>query len=81
MTIDKSLKVKSGSVKSRNVLNRSERLARLQELDRWTEDSTILGMPKVRVTKIALKKKKKVKKDEEADDAAAVAKPAAKEKK
>lgn len=69
MTIDKSLKVKSGSAKMRNVLSRAERLSKLQEMDRWGEDSTILGMPKVRVVKISLKKKKKVKKEEdEVDD-------------
>jgi small basic protein (TIGR04137 family) len=67
MTIDKSLKVNSQSVKNRNVLKRAERLMKLQEMDRWSEESSILGMPKVRVTKISLKKKKKVKKEEEED--------------
>ncbi len=66
MTIDKSLKVKAGMVKSRNVLTRTERLAKLKELDRWTEGDSLLGSPKVRVIKISLKKKKKVK-EEEAD--------------
>jgi hypothetical protein len=37
-------------------------------LDRWSEDQKVLGMAKVRVPKISLKKKKKVKKEDEADD-------------
>ncbi len=65
MTIDKSLKIKSGATKQRNVLTRAERLEKLIETDRWKEGDSILGIPKVRVQKIALKKKKKVKKEEE----------------
>ena len=65
MTIDKSLKVKAGSVKIRNVLTRVERVTKLMELERFDEGSPVLGMPKVRVQKISLKKKKEKKKDEE----------------
>ena len=62
MAIDKSLKVKAGSVKNRNVLTRTERYQKLIEQGKWDEEnSTVMGMPKVRVEKIALKKKKKVK--------------------
>ena len=64
MTIDKSLKIRRGSITSRNVLKRVERVARLQETDRWTEGDSVLGLPKVRVQKITLKKKKKSKKEE-----------------
>ncbi|HMO15424.1 MAG TPA: small basic protein [Pirellulaceae bacterium] len=65
MSVDKSLKIKSGSVKQRNVLKRVERLKQLMDTDRWNEGDSILGMPKVRVQKISLKKKKKVKTEEE----------------
>ncbi len=65
MAIDKSLKVKSGGKRSRNVLNRAERLEKLKESDRWTEGDPVLGIPKVRVLKVSLRKKKKVKTDEE----------------
>ncbi|MCA9121026.1 MAG: small basic protein [Planctomycetaceae bacterium] len=65
MTIDKSLKVKAGMMRSRNVLTRAERLEKLKAADRWSEGDNILGMPKVRVQKLALKKKKKVKAAEE----------------
>lgn len=65
MTIDKSLKVKAGLVKTRNVLTRSERLTQLKESERWKEGDPLLGMPKVRVLKISMKKKKKEKKEED----------------
>ncbi len=65
MTIDKSLKVKRGLVRTRNVLTRAERIAQLQESDRWKEGDSVLGLPKVRVMKLALKKKKKAKKEED----------------
>lgn len=65
MTIDKSLKIKAGSVKSRNVMTRAERLTKLIETERWKEGDKVYGMPKVRVQKISLKKKKKEKKKEE----------------
>lgn len=68
MTIDKSLKVQRGMIKNRSVLSRGERIERLLESERWKEGDRVLGLPKVRVQKLALKKKKKVKKaeDEEA---------------
>ena len=64
MTIDKSLKVRAGMIKNRNVLSRVERLEKLKEADRWKEGDPITGLPKVRVQKISLKKKKKVKKED-----------------
>lgn len=65
MTIDKSLKVRTGGIRARNVLTRAERIAKMIEADRWQEGDPVLGLPKVRVQKISLKKKKKVKKEEE----------------
>lgn len=67
MAIDKSLKVKAGAVASRSVLTRVERITKLRELDKFTEESSPYGLPKVRVKKLQLKKKKKVKKDDEED--------------
>ena len=69
MTIDKSLKIKAGAAKMRNVMTRAERLTKLIETERWSEGDPVYGLPKVRVPKITLKKKKKVKKAD--DDAAA----------
>jgi small basic protein (TIGR04137 family) len=65
MTIDKSLKIKAGSVKMRNVLTRPERLRKLIADDRWQEGDPVYGIPKVRVVKISMKKKKKAKTEEE----------------
>jgi small basic protein (TIGR04137 family) len=78
MTIDKSLKVRRGATSSRSVLTRAERLERLKETDRWKEGDSPLGLPKVRVRKLAMKKKNKKAKDEEGAEGAAAAAPAAK---
>jgi small basic protein (TIGR04137 family) len=75
MTMDKSLRVRRGLIRSRGVLTRAERITRLQEADRWKEDQSALGLPKVRVYKLTVKKKKK--KKEEGEEGAAAAAPAA----
>jgi small basic protein (TIGR04137 family) len=77
MTIDKSLKVRRGATRNRSVLTRVERIARLQEADRWKEGDSPLGLPKVRVRKLAMKKKKKKKEEEGAEGDAGTAAPAA----
>ena len=73
MTIDKSLRVKAGAISNRNVLTRAERIARLKETERWHDGDSVLGLPKVRVLKLALKKKKKAAKAEEGAEGAAPA--------
>jgi small basic protein (TIGR04137 family) len=75
MTMDKSLQLRAGLARSRSVLTRGERIARLQSSDRWQEGQSPFGLPKVRVYKISMKKKKKRKEDEEgaAEGAAAPA--------
>lgn len=81
MTIDKSLKVQAGLTRVRSVLTRAERLKQLKDAERWKEGDSPLGIPKVRVMKLALKKKKKAKAEgeegEAAKPAAGAAKPAA----
>ena len=76
MTMDKSLRVRKGSTSARGVLTRAERIAKLKEQERWGEGRSPLGLPKVRVYKMAMKKKKKAK--EEGADAAAGKAPAGK---
>jgi small basic protein (TIGR04137 family) len=76
--MDKTLRTRLGSSRSRNVLTRGERIARLQEEDRFSVGRSPFGLPKVRVQK-ALAGKKKKKTAEEG--AAAAAAPAAKGKK
>jgi len=73
MTIDKSLRVKAGAISNRNVLTRAERIAKLKETERWHEGDSVLGLAKVRVLKLALKKKKKAAKAEEGGEGAAPA--------
>ena len=67
MPIDKTLKVKAGGVKNRNVLTRAERIAKLKELEKFEPGTSVLGLPKVRVQKLAIKKKKKAKAEEGAE--------------
>lgn len=71
MSLDKSLRRGGKMSRTRNVLKRAERVAQLQSEDRWTDDSTALGMPKVRVMKttVGKKKKKKAKEEEEEGEA------------
>ncbi len=80
MTIDKSLHIRRGQSSNRSVLRRNERLAKLKQADRWEEGQSPFGLPKVRVTKLVMKKKKKKKEEEEGEAAAAPA-PAATKKK
>jgi len=74
MTMDKSLRVRRGMLRSRSVLSRAERLAQLKDSERWKEGDSPFGLPKVRVFKLAIKKKKKKKEEEGAEGAAADAK-------
>jgi small basic protein (TIGR04137 family) len=78
--MDQSLRIRAGAVSNRSVLTRAERITKLKEADRWGVGRSPLGLPKVRVYKLAMKKKK-VKSKEDADAAAtggaAGAKPAA----
>ena len=71
MTMDKSLRVRAGMIRARNVLTRDERIARLRAADRWQEGDSPFGLAKVRVYKLAMKKKKKKKKEEEEGEGAA----------
>ena len=56
MSMDKSLKVRRGLVRSRSVLTRAERITRLKDADRWKEGDSPFGLDKVRVFKLAIKK-------------------------
>lgn len=70
MSVHRSLKTGGALIKHRNVLKRTERLERLEEEGKWSEDKdSVLSLPKVR--NIKLKTKKKSKKDEAEGDAAA----------
>ena len=47
MSIDPSLKIKGALTRHRNVLKRAERIEQLKEEDRWSEEDSLLGLPKV----------------------------------
>ena len=47
MSIDRTLRIKGALARHRNVLSRAERIATLKEEERWTEDQSVLGLPKV----------------------------------
>ena len=64
MSIDKSLKRKSGGSANRSVLTRAERIKTLQDQEKWAAGRSPFGLPKVRVIKIVLKKAKKEKAEE-----------------
>ena len=63
MTMNKSLRVRKGGGGNRGVLSRAERITKLKEREKWEEGQSPLGLPKVRVQKISMKKKKKAKDD------------------
>ena len=65
MTMNKSLRVRKGGGGSRGVLSRAERIVKLKELEKWQDGQSPLGLPKVRVYKISMKKKKTSKTDDE----------------
>ena len=53
MSIDKSLKKGVGLTRSRNVLTRAERLAVLQEEERWTAEKGVFNLPKTKFRRLA----------------------------
>jgi small basic protein (TIGR04137 family) len=77
MSIDKSLRRKNQLARSRNVLTRGERIKVLQDEERWSEDRSPFGLPKVRVLKIAKKAKKAAKEEEKPAEEGAAEAPAA----
>ncbi len=77
MSVHKSLVVKSGLVRARNVFTRAERIELLSTGGKWAEGkSSIYGLPKVR-TRLKTKKVKKEKKVAAPADGAAPAEGAA----
>lgn len=72
VSVDKTLRTRLGLSRSRNVLTRGERIARLIEEDRFAAGRSPLGLPKVRVQKALIGKKKK----KTAEEGAAAATPA-----
>lgn len=53
MSIDKSLKKGGGLTRARNVLTRAERLAVLQEDERWKPENGVFNLPKTKFRRLA----------------------------
>ena len=77
MSIDPSLKVRSGQLSQRSVLTRAERLEKLKKARKWNEGDAVLGLPKVRTVFKQKGKKKAEKPKAEAVPGAAPAEGAA----
>ena len=74
VSIDKSLKRKSGGVRNRCVMTRVERITKMKEEGKFTDGQSPFGLPKTRVVKVMVKKKVKKEADAEAEPAAAAKK-------
>jgi small basic protein (TIGR04137 family) len=59
MSIDRSLKLRDALVRHRNVLTRAERIEKLKDEEKWEDDRSVLGLPKVSHRKIHAKKAEK----------------------
>ena len=72
MSVDRSLKIRSALSRHRNVLTRAERILKLKDEERWAEEESVFGLPKVANRKShAAKKEKAAKPEGEAATAAA----------
>ena len=76
MSLDRSLKSASALVRHRNVLTRAERMARMQDEEKWTPGRSIFGLPKVANRKMEVGKAVKEEAAEGATPAAGAAAPA-----
>ncbi len=66
MSLHKSLKSKNKLLRARNVLSREERIEHLKQEERWSEEQSIFGLPKVRVQTKARRREKVAKEEPEA---------------
>ena len=53
-----SLRVSDKDKKQRSVLKRHERIKILKEKEKWEEDDSVFGLPKVKITRFKIKKEK-----------------------
>ncbi len=66
MSIDRSLKIKGTLKRHRNVLTRAERIEKLKDEEKWSEEDSLLGLPKVAHRKSHAGRKAKVEPEKEA---------------
>lgn len=65
MSLHKTLKCKSTLVRHRNVLSRAERIEKLKDEDRWHDEMSPFGLPKVAHRKVTIGGKSKKEKSTE----------------
>lgn len=58
MSMDKGLKAKNALARHRNVLSRAERYEALVDVEKWDDEMSVFGLPKVANRKIVVKKEK-----------------------
>ena len=76
MSIHSSLRAGSGNKKHRSVLKRYERLKLLKDKNIWSQEKSVLGIPKVKMQKLKVKKEKSAAADGAVAGAPAAAKTA-----
>ena len=68
MSIHKTLKVTGSLTRARNVLTRLERIEKLKKQEKWDDNNSIFGLPKVIARVMKKRSKKKKEKDADADE-------------
>lgn len=58
MSVDRSLRSRNTLERHRNVLSRAERVSRMMDEERWSDENSPLGLPKVAHRKARSGKKK-----------------------
>jgi len=58
MSMDKGLKPRNALARHRNVLSRAERIEALKDVEKWDDDMSVFGLPKVANRKTVTKKGK-----------------------
>ena len=58
MSMDKGLKPRNALARHRNVLSRDERIDALKDIEKWEDDASVFGLPKVANRKAVIKKEK-----------------------
>jgi small basic protein (TIGR04137 family) len=66
MSIDRSLKIRGALKRHRNVLTRAERIEKLKDEDKWSEEDSLLGLAKVAHRKSHAGRKEKAAAEKEA---------------
>lgn len=64
MSIHPSLGSAAKGKKQRSVLKRTERIRDLLEKGKWADSSTVYGLPKIKMTRLKIKKEKAAEKPE-----------------